>query len=520
MSVPNALQATTEGAIKQCLFNRFIFIFAVNTDFKDELKRQLGSSLLICDAQNQSLQGIRQSIARHVKVQKKIIRPLRNTATHGEHGSRCVVKGRLHAKLPSLMQGTIVLVQNADVGGVQKPSTETLIQHIEGAEEIARCAAKDRWTFVMIGLADDRSLHVTSPAAHITMLASKSNRRTGMQAIENALKAQFGKGSHPLAVFIQSLIDAREKDIHKSVMQKYNRYTRKMVDDFMSHYMYRNFLGSFAWKADNTNVNDVINDAFTNIQKNQSSILVIHGPAGCGKSWRIKDALSSRYPDLKCKACTTSYPFKNFSDAWREDDQVVHLKVAGPNKGYIKSMLHFFESRIICLVVELTHPHDIDSASLKKILKARGMIARCEPLESDFSEHIRRISLDMLPPSCVLFMSKYMHSYSMLPSEADAVLQLLQSGDTECISIEMVKCALEKLHTSNFFDRPGNERILIQMAAQQTMQERSFKTGYSLYCSSAFQERLRMHDLDVDAAETNDVFYCVQNATQMQPKTK
>lgn len=520
MSVTNTLQSTTERAIQQCLFNRFIFIFAVNTDFVDELSKQLGSALLVCDAQLLSLERIRQSIARHVKGQKKIIRPLRNTATHGEDASRCVVKGRLHAKLPSLMQCTIVLVQNADVGGVQKPSTETLIQHIEGAAGIARCVANGSLTFVMIGLADDRSLHVTSPAAHITMLASKSNRKAGMQAIDNALKAQFGKGSHPLAIFIQSLIDAREKDIHKSVMQKYPRYTEKMVDDFMSNYMYKNFIGSFAWKADSTNVDDIINDAFTNIQKNQSSILVIHGPAGCGKSWRINDALSNRYPDLKCKPCTTIHSFNNFSDTWSEDDQVVHLKVAGPNKGYIKSMLHFFESRIICLVVELTHPKDIDPASLKNIFEARGVFGRCEALQSDFSEHIRRISLGILPPACVLFMSKYMHSYSMLPSEAEAVLQSLRAGDTACISIEMVKCALEKMHTSNFFDRSGYERMLIQMAAQQTMQERSFKTGYSLYCSSTFQERLRMHDLGVDAAEANDVFYCVQNATQMQPKTK
>jgi len=120
-------------------------------------------------------------------------------------------------------------------------------------------------TFVMIGLADERSLLVTSPQEHITALASKSNRKAETQSMQNELKAQFSKGSHPLALFIQSLMDAHEKDIVKSVMREHTRFTKEMVEEFICNYMYRKFLGSFAWKHDGTNIDEVIDDALGNI---------------------------------------------------------------------------------------------------------------------------------------------------------------------------------------------------------------------------------------------------------------
>lgn len=506
MSTPDALQPTADRAIARCMFHGLIFIFAINADFVDELKRRLGSSLLVCDAQFESFNRIRQSIELHGKMQNKRIRPSRQTTSDGAEE-----RAAMHAEQRRLAQGTFVLVKNADVGDVKMPSTETLIHHIEDATKNARrCIAKDSATFVMIGLADDRSLHVTSPTEHITKLAAKSNRKAEMQAMQNELKAQFGKGSHPLATFIQSLVDARKKDIVKSVIKEYTRYTEKMVQGFLSNYMYRNFIGTFAWKHDETNINEVIDDALSNVRKNRRSILVIHGPAGCGKTWHIKAALATRYSDLKWKASTTTHSFKSFSDEWKEDEQVVLLKVVGSNKGYMRSMLRFCATRIICLIVELTHPMHLDRESLSKIFNAGAVFARCEVLQCHFTEHIQSISLDMLSPECVWFMSEYMHRYCMLPSEADAVVLTLKMGcGTECISIPMIRRALEKMHASTLFDRPADELVHIQMAAQQTMQERSFQTGYSLHCSSAFQERLRRYNLVVDAAESNDLFHLI-----------
>jgi len=241
----------------------------------------------------------------------------------------------------------------------------------------------------------------------------------------------------------------------------------------------------------------------------------VHGPAGCGKTWHIKAALAARYSDLKCKESTTAHSFKRFSKKCGEDYQVVLLKVVGPDKGYIRSMLQFCATRIICLIVELRHPNDLDISSLANISKAGGLFARCEAHVDHFAEQIESICMDILSPECVEIMSKHMHRYSMLPSEVGAVLQALQVDcNTECISVPMIRCALEKMHTSQFFDRPGHEWAHIQIAAQQTMQERSFQTGYSLYCSSAFQEQLRGYDLVVDAAEANDLFHwIVPNAT-------
>jgi len=131
MSSPDALQLAADHAITRCQFQRFIFVFAVNGDFIEELKRRLGLSFLLCDAQFQSLEMIRQSIERHCKVQKKIIRPSREPTA-------CDVELSTHVEQRCSMQSAFVLVHNADVGGIKKPSTETLIWYIEGTVEIAR----------------------------------------------------------------------------------------------------------------------------------------------------------------------------------------------------------------------------------------------------------------------------------------------------------------------------------------------------------------------------------------------